>query len=86
MKEALNLFHYSPSMRIGVCSVLLFLQSTIISLVLITLRERLLSWHHTARSLTSSLYAVSSLSVIRPTAVVIGKLNDGAGVVPDHYE
>ena len=36
------------------------LKSTIISLVLITLRERLLSLHHTVRSLTSSLTVVSS--------------------------
>jgi hypothetical protein len=43
----------------------------------------LLSWHHTTRSLTS-LYAVSLLLVIRPTTVVIGKLNDGVGVVPGH--
>ena len=43
----------------------------------------MLFWHHPARSLTSSLLAVSSLSVIRPSTVVY-KLNDGVGVVPGH--
>ena len=42
---------------------------TIISFVLIMLRDRLF-WHHKARTLTSSLKAVSSLSVSRPTTVV----------------
>ena len=37
---------------------------------MLTLRERLLSWYHTARSLNSSLKVVSLLSVIRPSTVV----------------
>jgi len=53
-----------------------FLKFTIISLVLQTLRERerLLPWHHVAKSLTSSLWAVSSLLVMRQDGVVVHKL------------
>ena len=51
--EALNLLHYSPVDENG--DVLGAYLSTIISLVLVTLRDRLLFWHHPARSLTSSL-------------------------------
>lgn len=45
-----------------------FLKLTITSFFLLILKDRLLSWHRTARSLTSSL--VSSLLLIRPTTVV----------------
>ena len=51
------------------CSLLCFLKSTINYFVLLTLRERLLSGHHNASSLTSS-DADSSLLVIRPTTAV----------------
>ena len=51
--EALNLLHCCPIDENGGVLSPLFLQSTIISFVLVTLRERLLSWHHTARSPTS---------------------------------
>ena len=52
----LNLLHYSPvDENGGVLGPLFPVVHTIISLVLITLMERLLSWHHPARSLTSSL-------------------------------
>ena len=53
-----------PSMWIGVCSLCCFLKAIISTFVL-----RLLSWYHSARTLTS-LLAVSSLLVIRPTTVV----------------
>ena len=39
----------------------------------------MLIWHHPARSLTSSVKAVSLLSVITDS-----KLDDGVGVVPGH--
>jgi hypothetical protein len=51
-----------------------FLKSKISFIVLLKLREMLLSYHHTTRSLTSSLSAVSLLSVIRPTTFVAIKL------------
>ena len=54
----------------GAYSLCCFLKYTISSFVLFTLRERLFSWHHSARGLTSSLLAVSSLLVIRPTTIV----------------
>ena len=47
-----------------------FLKSTMISFVLEVLRSRLLSEHHVARCRTSSLYAVSSLLLMRPITVV----------------
>jgi hypothetical protein len=37
------------------CSLCYFLKSTISSFILLTLRERLFSWHHSARVLTSTL-------------------------------
>jgi hypothetical protein len=60
----------------GACLVLLFLYSTIISFVLITLRERLLSWHHNP---------IGCLVIDQAYhCCVIGKLNDSVGVVPGH--
>ena len=50
--ETSDPFHYCPVDENG---ALLFLSSMIISFDLLTLREKLFSWHHTARSLTSSL-------------------------------
>uniref|UniRef100_A0AAZ3Q1C2 WH1 domain-containing protein n=1 Tax=Oncorhynchus tshawytscha TaxID=74940 RepID=A0AAZ3Q1C2_ONCTS len=44
-----------PSMWIGACSLCCFLKSTISLFILLMLRERLLSWHHYARALTSTL-------------------------------
>ena len=67
--EALHLLHYSPVDENG---------GMLSSFVSITLRERLLSLHHTVRSLISSIQAVSALSVIRHCCV-INKLNDGVG-------
>ena len=47
------------------------------SLVLLTFGERLLlSCHHIAKSLTSSLYAALSPSVIKPTTVVSSENSD----------
>jgi hypothetical protein len=69
------------SMRMGASSVLLFSLSTIISFVLITLRERLLSWRQ-----VSDLLPIDCLVVVSDQAYhccVISKLNDGVGVVPD---
>ncbi len=48
----------------------LFLMSTISSLVLLTFRERQLSWHHDISLSTSSKYAVSSLLEMRPRTTV----------------
>ena len=59
-----------PLMWIWACSLLSFLKSTINSFVFLTLRERSLSWHHNAGSLTTSPLADSSWLVIRPTTVV----------------
>jgi hypothetical protein len=42
-------------MLIGGYSRCCFLKSRVISFVLLTLSERLFSWHHTPRILTSSL-------------------------------
>ena len=80
--EALNLLHYSPGDENG--GLLGPPLLVVISLLLVTLRERLLSWHHAARSLTSSLYAALSRLAVRRTyrCCVIGKLNDGVGVMP----
>jgi hypothetical protein len=66
--EALNMLHYSPVDE----------NRGVLSFVLITLREKLISWHHTARSLTSSLQA-GCLIVVGDQAYhccVVGKLND----------
>ena len=46
----------APSMWMGVCLALHFLVVHNQLLVLLTLRERLLSWHHTVRSLTTSFF------------------------------
>lgn len=43
----------------------------IISLVLLTLRDSLSSWHQLVGVFTSSLWAVSSLPVMRPRTVVL---------------
>jgi hypothetical protein len=59
-----------PSMWIGVCSFF-FLKSSISYFVLLMLRERLFSLHHSARSLTYFLYSVLSLLLIGPTMVVL---------------
>ncbi len=48
----------------------LFLKSTISSLVLLTFRERQLSWHHVVSLPTSSKYAVSSSLLMRPRTTV----------------
>ena len=53
--EALNLLHYNPVDENGVLFGSLFPIVHDQLFVLLTLRERLLSWHHTAMSLTSSL-------------------------------
>ena len=66
----------APSKRMGACSVVFFLLSTIISYVLIKLRESLLSWYHTVRSLISSLIGCVAF------VGVIGKLNNDVGVMP----
>ena len=70
--EALDPSNYSHvNMNGGVLGPLFpVVHSTISSFVLLTLRERLLSWHYTARSLIFSLQAVLSSSMIRPTIVV----------------
>ena len=69
--EALDLLHYSP---LDVNSGVLGPPFPVVHDQLLCLddveRERVLSWHHTARSLTSSLWAVSLATVIRPTKVV----------------
>src|SRR4029434_9154678 len=60
-----------PLMCRGACSTSCrLLKSTIISFVLLMLRERLLTCHHVVRVSTSSLLADSSLSVMRPKMVV----------------
>jgi hypothetical protein len=77
--EALNLLHCNPVAENG---GVLGPPFPVVSFVLITLREMLLSWHHTARSLTSSL--IGCVIVVSDQAYhccVIGKLNDGVGVV-----
>ncbi len=48
----------------------LSLKSTISSLVLLTFRERQLSWHHDVSLSTSSKYVVSSLLEMRPRTTV----------------
>ncbi len=60
--EAAHPFHR------GCCC--LFLKSTISSLVLLTFRERQLSWHHDVSLSTSSKYAASSLLETRPRTTV----------------
>ena len=61
--KAFHLLHCKPiDVDVG-CSLGCFLKCTIISFVLLTLSERLFSWHHTPR--------VSSLLVIKPTIVVL---------------
>ncbi len=54
----------------GVGRCCLFLKSTISSLVLLTFRERQLSWHHDVSLSTSSKYAVSLLLLMRPRTTV----------------
>ena len=57
-RSSVNLSTFStavPSMWIGVCSLCCVLKSTISAFVLLTLSERLFSWHHSLRALTSSL-------------------------------
>ena len=54
----------------GVSAYLFLLKSTLISLVLLVLRARLLLLHHSARCWTSSLYADSSFLLMSPTTVV----------------
>ena len=58
-----------PSMS-GMCVGCFFLKSTVIYFVLLTLRSRLFLSHQLMSSCTSSLYAESSLSLMRPTIVV----------------
>jgi hypothetical protein len=48
------------------------------------LRERLLSWHHTATSLTSSVEALIVVGDQAYHCCVVSKLNDGVGVMPGH--
>ena len=71
--KLLTLSTVVPSMLSGACTLLPRLKSTISSLVLLMLRERLLAVHHSARSFTSSLYAPSSSLVMLPMTVEIGR-------------
>ncbi len=55
------------------------------SLVLLTFRERQLSWHHDVSLSTSSKYAASSSLLMRPrTTVSLSKFNDRSGAVRGH--
>ena len=65
-----------PLMMSGMCVGCFFLKSTVIYFVLLTLRSRLFLSHQLMSSCTSSLYAESSLSLMRPTTVVICKFDD----------
>ncbi len=66
-------------------SCCLFLKSTISSLVLLTFRDRQLSWHHDVSLSTSSKYAVSSLLEMRPQNYsIISKFNNRGGAVRGH--
>ena len=62
--EVIKCLHVALLMRMGPYPAWFLLKSTIGSFVLLTLRERLFTWHHAIRVPTSSLYAVL---VIRPT-------------------
>ncbi len=66
----LTLSTVAPLMVRGSCRECTLLKSPTISFVFFTFRERLLSLHHPARRLTSLLYFVSSLLLMRPTTVV----------------
>lgn len=59
-----------PLIEIGMRFSLIFLKSTMIALVFLTFRAKLLSWHHTFNTSTSLLQALSSLSIINPITVV----------------
>ena len=67
--EALDPLHYSPVDVDGdvLSPLFLVVHNKLLGLTDV---EGLLSWHHTAKSLISSLYAVSSPSLIRPTTFV----------------
>ncbi len=60
---------------------LVFLKSTVISLVVPTLRSRLFEVNHSVMLWTYSPYADSSLSFISPMMAVIHELNNCSGVV-----
>ena len=79
--EAFHTLHCSPvDVDRGVLP-LLSPKSMISSFILLTLRKRLFSWHHSTRALTSSLQSVTSLLVIRPITVVVCKLDNSFGGV-----
>lgn len=65
--QQLTLSTVAPLMSRGVCMLIRFeLKSTIITSVLLMLRERLLSWQPDVRESTSSLLAASSQLVLSP--------------------
>ncbi len=67
--EAAHPLHRGPTdHKRSVGPLCLFLKSTISSLVLLTFRERQLSWHHDVSLSTSSKYA--SLLEMRPRTTV----------------
>ena len=71
------------SMRMGACSVLLFLQSTIISFVLITFEEEVVVL--APHGQVSDLLPIGCSVIVGDQVYhccVIRKLNDGFGVVP----
>ncbi len=69
--EAAHPLHRGPAdHKRSVGPLLSLLKSTISSLVLLTFRERQLSWHHDVSLSTSPKYAVSSLLEMRPRTTV----------------
>lgn len=88
MPRNLKLLTLSPAeapMKTGTSSPnLSFLKSTISSLVLLKLIERLVLQHHSTRCSITLLYTCSSTSVIQSTRVVIGEFVDGFGTMLSH--
>ncbi len=69
--EATHPLHRGPSdHNRSLGPLLFFLKSTISSLVLLTFREKQLSWHHDVSLSTSSKYAASSSLLMRPRTTV----------------
>ncbi len=72
--EAAHPFHRGPTDHKRSVGPLLSLpESTISSLVLLTFRERQLSWHHDVSLSTSSKNVVSTLLEIRPRTTVLSQ-------------